>query len=530
MLYRFFTLFFVVLALTSCAKVGRPSGGDKDTTAPISISAKPDFNSLNFKSKKIKIYFDEYIKFKDLNKQLVISPPLKYTPEITPLGTASKYISIAFKDTLKENTTYSLNFGNAIQDNSEGNLLKQFKYIFSTGNYIDSLSVSGRVKNAFNSDEVKNISILLYALDSLSSDSIIYKQKPNYIANTLDSIHFSVTNIKKGSYLLIALNDVSGDMLFTPKEDMIGFLNKPIKIPTDSIFELRIAKEEVPFSVKKVSEISENHILIPYEGELAPTIKKLYDKNNVAIAYHYYKDMATDSLHLWHQKSQTDTLYIAVTHKDSTNIHPIRLRSKEKDSLQVSKNISQLLHLRDSLYITTNIPLSKIDAKYINLFDKDSVSTPFTIKMAASKMKFLIDFNRKEKEKYTLDILPTAITDFYGQQNDSIQYSFSTKSPEDYGEIILDIEAKVDAPIIVELLNPAEKVVAKEYCKSSKTIRFSALLPKEYKLRFTIDKNHDKKWTTGSFLKRIQPEKVIYFDKKIELRANWSISEKITIK
>jgi len=135
----------LVLALsvfiTNCAKRGRPTGGLKDSIAPILISAFPDHKSIHFKSKKIKISFDEYIKLKDINKQLVVSPPLKYPPIITPVGTASKDINIKLLDTLKENTTYTFNFGNSVVDNNEENKLKRFKYIFSTGTYIDSLKL-----------------------------------------------------------------------------------------------------------------------------------------------------------------------------------------------------------------------------------------------------------------------------------------------------------------------------------------------------------------------------------------------------
>ena len=127
--YSFLTA-IIFFSSVNCARKGRPNGGPKDTLSPIMVTAYPPYESINFEKKKIKLQFDEYVKFKDLNKQLIISPPLKNTPEITPIGTASKTVLIKITDTLKPDTTYSINFGNSIIDNNEGNQLGAFKYVF----------------------------------------------------------------------------------------------------------------------------------------------------------------------------------------------------------------------------------------------------------------------------------------------------------------------------------------------------------------------------------------------------------------
>ena len=133
------TLFTFIIS--SCARKGRPEGGPKDETAPIMVTANPPYETIHFKEDNIRIYFDEYIVLKDLQKQLVVSPPMKNPPLITPQGTPSKYINIKILDTLQPNTTYTFNFGNAVQDNNENNKLESFKYVFSTGSYIDSLKI-----------------------------------------------------------------------------------------------------------------------------------------------------------------------------------------------------------------------------------------------------------------------------------------------------------------------------------------------------------------------------------------------------
>ena len=195
--------------ISSCAKRGRPTGGVKDSIPPVMVIAQPENESINFKSDKIKLLFNEYIKLKDVNSQLIISPPLKYPLDITPLGTASKQVLIKIKDTLTENTTYTFNFGNSVLDNNESNILESLKYVFSTGDYIDSLKLNGSINDSFLQKADKGISILLYEIDTTYTDSTIYNKRPNYVSNTLDSTVFEFTNIKAGKYALFALKDVN---------------------------------------------------------------------------------------------------------------------------------------------------------------------------------------------------------------------------------------------------------------------------------------------------------------------------------
>ena len=161
MLKNKFRSIFILLALTviSCAKRGSITGGLKDTIAPVLRASFPKNLSVNFKGKEINLTFDEYVKLKNVNKQLIVSPPLKYNPEVSPLN-ATKIINIKIKDTLQENTTYSFNFGQSIEDNNEGNPLESFKYVFSTGSYVDSLEVHGIVKDAYQKEFEKEISKL----------------------------------------------------------------------------------------------------------------------------------------------------------------------------------------------------------------------------------------------------------------------------------------------------------------------------------------------------------------------------------
>ncbi|NND15082.1 MAG: Ig-like domain-containing protein, partial [Eudoraea sp.] len=176
-------LVFLLLATWHCAKRGSPTGGPKDTTPPTQIGAEPEEFSTEFESNKIRLYFDEYIRLQNPQDQMIISPPLKYPPLLSPQGGASKYVEVDIKDTLKENTTYTINFGQSIVDNNENNPAPFLSYVFSTGTYIDSLVLNGIVTDAFNLNPDEFISIMLYELDTTFNDSTIYQRPPNYISN-----------------------------------------------------------------------------------------------------------------------------------------------------------------------------------------------------------------------------------------------------------------------------------------------------------------------------------------------------------
>ena len=152
-----------------------------------------------------------------------------------------KFISIKILDTLQENTTYSFNFGQSIEDNNEGNAYEQFKYVFSTGTFIDSLKVGGTIKDALNKTEDSFVSVMLYEVNEKFTDSVVYKSVPRYITNTLDSLKtFKIENIKAGKYLLVAMKDANSNNKFNPKEDKIGFRKQYVTIPNDSLFELKL--------------------------------------------------------------------------------------------------------------------------------------------------------------------------------------------------------------------------------------------------------------------------------------------------
>ena len=530
------SLFLIVLVLSfsQCAKKGRPDGGPKDEDAPLFVTANPPYETINFDKNEINIYFNEYIKLKDLSKQLIISPPLnpENPPLISPQGSPSKYINIQILDTLLENSTYIFDFGNSVQDNNESNTLERFKYVFSTGAYIDSLTLSGSVKNSFKSESVENIKLLLYRLDSAYTDSAVYNRKPDYVTSTLDSSNYEFSNLRKGNYLLVALNDAGSDYVFNPKTDEIGFLKDTIWLPRDSIIktELSIFKEELPYIFRRGKEIRKGQLIFGYQGK--PSNLKIENLSAVPDNFQtiIFPEKDKDTLNLWHSPIEKDSLIFKISNNNIIDTITVALRKKQLDSLTVTKITGGVLNIKDTLFFSTNNPIIKIDTSKINFVHTDSIYITYKafISKKESSVGFL--FEKKFKTSYKLNLYPDALVDIFETSNDTVISQFRTRSIEDYGEISLAIQNPEKVPVIIQLTDINDVTVAQETSSENKTISFNYLIPKKYKIRIIYDTNNNGKWDTGNYLEKKQPEPVQYFPEVQEIRPNWVLNEVIKIK
>ncbi|WP_290837690.1 Ig-like domain-containing protein [Flavobacterium sp.] len=525
-----FTKYLALLLLAAtigCAKRGTITGGEKDTIPPTLLQSIPANFSKNFKGQSFKLVFDEYVKMKDVSKNLIISPPMKVEPIIMP-STASKVFTINIKDTLQPNTTYSFNFGQSLQDNNEGNPYSQFKYVFSTGDYIDSLSLGGRIKDAYSLKTDNFVSIMLYKVDSTYNDSIIYKQPPRYITNTLDSLKtWRLENLKEGKYLLIALKDNNNNK-FDPKRDKIGFQKEYITIPNDTVYELELFKEDVPFKAMKATLDAGNKLLLGYEGD--PTDIKATLKNGQDVLQSVVTKVPDkDSVNIWFKPIKVDSLHLDISRADFKSEYWVKIKAQKKDTLTFKPNVSGTLPLRSKFVLEPSVPLVKFDETKISVTKKDSSAVAFTTKYDEFKREFEIDFPKEPVEKYQIRILPGAFTDFYDAANDSLTYKLSTKSTAEYANIRVTLENVNRFPVMVELTNKNGDVMYSEYSESATVIDFNSVDPALYTLRLIYDDNKNKKWDSGNFLLKRQAEEVIYLPKEFQVRANWDWEQPFTL-
>ena len=522
--------FLVVLSLifTQCANKGTASGGPKDELPPVIIKSIPENFSLNFDSKEISIYFDEYIKMKDLRKQLLISPYMDPEPEITPVGSASKYIKIKILDTLQPNTTYAFNFGESIADNNEGNIFPYYKYVFSTGTYIDSLTVSGVVTDALNKEVDERIAVFLFEVDSTFTDSIIYKQKPKYIANTDSVSGFSLENVKEGTYLLAALKEENPNYTFQPKTDKIGYRKQLITVPSDTAYVLKMFKESIDYKFKRAKQVSFGKLAFGYEGDGETMDIKLLSNVPEGYASIVTKETDKDTLNYWFRpKLEIDSLIFEITHHQTIDTAVLKVKDFKSDSL-VFKSLSSTLKLKESFQLSATIPLDSMDVSKVRVMDKDSVfQNP---KMVLDRFSNIVDFNfeKTEENNYSIEMLPGAFTDFYGAQNDTLNFKVTTKLRSSYGDVRIEIRNGV-YPLIVELIDNKGIVIESSLSQEASPVDFNEVTPGIYFLRVIFDSNQNGVYDSGDYLKKIQPERVSYALEPVEVRAGWDTIEEFIL-
>ena len=524
----------LAVAIVGCAKRGTINGGLKDTLAPVLKMSIPKNFTTDFKGNTIKLTFDEYVKIKNANKQLIISPPMDKAPEITP-STASRTITIKINDTLKPDTTYSFNFGQSIEDNNEGNPYRQFKYVFSTGAHIDSLSLSGTIKDAYAKKTDNFVTLMLYDVEDKYNDSVIYKKSPRYVTNTLDSAKaFKLENLKAGKYLLVALKDVNSNYKYNPKTEKIGFRKQYITVPNDSLFEIALFKEKGKFKAFKPSQASGNCAYVGYEGDPAD-VKFQLRKGNEDVPVIATKFPKKDSLQLWFkpfniEKKKIDSLSLIVSSGNYSNHFTFRIKNQKNDTLTLKPEQSGVLPLGEKFALESNIPLVKFDPSKMKLTDKDSAVVKFTTDYDEMAMRIHFDFKKEEQQKYKLQLFPGALTDFMDKVNDTLTYKFTTSNLADYGNLKITLENVKKFPVIVELTDKTGEVKYSYYSEKNSEIDFNLIKPDTYTVRVIYDENHNKIWDPGDFLLKRQSEQVIYFPKEIDVRANWDVTQPFNLK
>ena len=462
---------------------------------------------------------------KDIQKQLIISPPMNVAPTVLPQGSASKFISIKINDTLIPNTTYSFNFGQSITDFNEGNAYPQLKYVFSTGAFIDSLSIEGSIKDSYEKNTDTFVNILLYEVDDKYNDSVIYKKTPRYITNTLDSLKtFKIENIKAGKYKLIALKDANNNYKFDAVKDKIGFYNETITIPNPAIFELELFKEKSKFKSKKPVQASGNRIIMGYDGD-AKNLKITAKQKDNFVKIRTTKFPEKDSVQVWFAPMKNDSIQLNIENETYKKDYMVKIKNQRVDTLKLVSNATSILRLNENFAINSSIPLEKFDVKKMNLTRKDSSNVDFKTNYDDFNQSLEILFTKEPDEKYTFKMLPKAVEDYLGKANDSLKFSFSTKSLADYGNLKINLQNVKSFPVIIELTDEKGKILATQYSEKNTSVEFLLLEPQKYSMRVIYDTNKNKIRDTGNYLEKLQPEEVIHFPTEIDVRANWDVDQ-----
>jgi len=528
-------LFFLMVALIvfGCASIQKPMGGPRDLTPPKLLKATPENMTRNFSAKKISLEFDEFFKLSNQYQEISISPAMEKLPEY---NVNRKVLNIDFKDTLQKNTTYVINFGKAIQDVNESNVLTNFTYVFSTGPHIDSLSMSGTVTNSITQEKEKDVTVMIFPL---KQDSLLFgKKKPSIYTTTDSSGNFSLNNLHDGQYRIYALKEPSPNKIFDNDRELIAFSNRTINLSKDTS-DIKLALfQQVPEKFR----LSEKKFTP--NGVFSMIFNKRLDNPSIKIVYPPALDnqkiaeisKTKDTALVYMRNMDFDSLRVAIYDNNKPIDTVYQLKGKKESftrtlTFKYGINRDNKLKPNTDFRITTNLPIESFEQGLIVL-SEDSVNvTNYTIrKDTASTRDLLIKYRWRPGSKYQLLLNEAAITDIYNDKNKRAGIAFEADKPENYSMLTLKVSVpEGNKQYVIELLDEQKNVVRTDVVTGSTSVVYRNFLTQKYKVRVVYDTNKNGRWDSGNVKRRAQPENIWLYEKEITLRPNWEAEEPIDI-
>lgn len=545
-----------MLSFIRCANVVSPTGGPKDVTPPIVLMAVPENQSTMFNGKEINITFDEYVTLNNPNANILISPPLEKNPEYKLSG---KSLIVKFKEPLRTETTYSINFGESIKDLHEGNIFKNYSYVFSTGKVIDTLTLEGKLLQADTRKPSSDYYVMLYCdeNDTISIDSLPYCKKPYYLTKSDKDGNFKFSGLKNTEYLVFALKDENSNLKFDLPNESIAFLDSLVRPIYD--VQSMIHNDSVKQEVKKMES------LVLYSFLEEDTVQKLFKKEvpeegllrfafnrpaqNVKIevleslpdSFNIFKTYSAnyDSI-LWYFTPNKDSLLLTINYDTLINdtalmsLKPRKTIGKKakqetvSKSLEIKTNISAgKLTPEQDLILTFKEPVTDVIMRDTSWFivDKDTIINDLHFeKIDSFGLKYKLAKTLVPEKSYKIIVPDSVFFSFKGVTNDTTEFSFMVPELSQYGNIFVTIEIPENVPqIIVELLDDKDKVVASQIVAETKKIEFKYLSPRKYKLKVTLDNDGNGKWSPGDYGRKLLPEPIYFHKDVFDVKANWDI-------
>lgn len=527
---RIFAVFIIFFTLFSCARQGTPDGGPKDEIPPKFMGSSPDTLSLNVDPniQEINIDFDEYVILKNHTQQIIVSPPLGSSATFMPVGTPRKSVKITLNEPLLENTTYNINFGNALQDNNEGNKLPNFQYVFSTGDYIDSLEIKGKANVLSLKERPENLIVALFKIDSAYTDSAIISKKPLYISRPDSAGIFRLNYLHSGKYQMVAFQDEVENMQFDFGKEKFGFIEQSVELNENQEINIQLFNQLPSYKADKADQKSYGHLVFRFSGQPEEVEVKPLDFEFSTSKISYIP--RSDSLNFWFNpvtdtiEEKSKRINFLVKHLEQTDTISLVYSNSMRHLLTLSENSKGGFTPAKKLKITANYPLEKLDSGFISV-KKDSLNLSFDIeKDPRNGNAFTLDFPIELNSNYKVELLPGAIMDFFGEMNDTVKIDFKTKTRNDYGNVKLTLEGKPEKPFWIQLLTDKDEVLDEKYSTES-YFEYNYLTPGKYYFKILIDENENEFWDTGDFFTKKQPEPVLTYSGYVNVRALWDVEE-----
>lgn len=511
-----------LLSLAGCANPIAPTGGIKDEIPPqVDTALSSNFYETLFLKKTISIAFNEFIRLENIGQQVVVSPPLEFRPKISIKGKSVRF-DFDEREILKENATYTINFGNAVVDLTEKNPAENLRFVFSTGEVIDSLFIQGKILDAYSGKPIEEALLLMH--DNLS-DSAIQQVKPFYFSKSNKEGLFKVENIKSDTFQLFALQDKNLNYRYEVGSEMVGFWPEPIiLIPDlgDSIFTFKIFPEKPNLRI--------NQTLFKDFGVIKYAFNQILDSKIEIIKSSGIEpniEVFQDSLFLWYTENKEDSVSVILEIERlglDTLSFPIPQKGEFPLSLQGPSTSFPIPLLPGNQFkINFNSPIKDILKEKIHFWkDSTEIATP-EVSIDQRKVEFRLPL--EEGFNFRLLLEPGSISNIFGIFNqDSIIYNIRGEQFKNYGNLDLKITGLDSSNSYIVELFPSENEppVFRRFAKGEFEFQelFKGLNPGNYFLNIITDLNGNKKWDTGNLKLRIQPEAIMREEVK-GIRANW---------
>lgn len=538
-------IYSLIFLIYGCANQVTPTGGEKDLTPPGVKNFTPYNYSVFFNAQEIEIEFDEYFQATDIFNQIVISPPMESAPDVKVRG---KKLKIIFNGSLRDSTTYTINFGESIKDITEGNVLENFTYVFSTGSYIDSLTIKGNVSDILTGKPAEKIYVVLYPT---TSDTLFTTTKPYYFAKTNSVGEFQIYNIKEGAYNLYAIEDQNFNYYYDLPNERIAFADSVIFIDTTTAsVQLNLFSEdktEQNILAAKSYRYGQSQIVF---SDKTDSVKVQFEGEKNERSF-FEKNKAGDTMYFWHPDVYLSEHLFRIQFDTIDTILSIDVKSLSADSI-ITKNkntfscnampvthagsASQLYKgwdLSRQIDITFSNPIDSVFKDKFLVFEDTTKNTvlPEIFIDSLHKQNLTLRYNWLPEKNYMIQIQEGATKDIFGLRSDSASYYIQTKKNEDYGTIVLTIYNNQNSKLIIEFLKQDLSVLnEKNVAPNAVTpLTYQYLLPGKYFFRAIKDDNKNGRWDTGNLSEKKQPEQIIYFSTEITVKANWEMELKWVI-
>lgn len=560
----------------SCANMASgPSGGFKDSVPPTFLESNPKYGALNVGERKVSLYFDEYVTLSNPSKNVIVSPTQDVPPIVKGIG---RKVSVEFKDSLLPNTTYTIDFGNAIVDNTESNPVENYSFCFATGAELDTMSVSGTLLDAQTLAPVKEAVVGLY---TDLSDTVFAKGKMERVTMTNADGKFVLRNLAARPYRLYALSDANNNRFFDVPTEAIAFQPHSV-VPAMSertvVDTLYNDSMEVSRIVSRTDRrfYPDSLLLLMFTEELNQQFFVKYERREADKVTLYFKNchrlmpelvplnfekkewasvepsVTMDTITYWVKDTaiaKMDTLLFVMNYQkyDSAGVNlvaaqdtlPIsffdksknvkkKKRKKEVETFLDVESFTSLLEWDETALLTWNRPVKSFDKSQCRLQEmRDSlwVEVPVDVmpKQGGADRAFFLKAEIDSEKRYRIIIDSAKVLALNGLHNDSISWPLRRKSLDDYVKLVVHTQNAPANAVVEAMVRGVAKASVRLDAKGDAV--FERIAPGDYVIRLYEDKNGDGKWTTGKFSEQRLPEPVRFFNKTLSLKAGWDQEE-----